>query len=562
MNKTLTANIGGSVFNIEENAYHRLDQYIESVRLYFAKEEGTDEIIADIELRMAELFTEKLRDGKQVITLSDTDEVIAVMGEPEEFGTDAEAEGAGPGAAFAKTSRGGKRLFRDPDDQVFFGVCGGISAYFGWDPVILRVIFVTAFLLFGSGLLLYLLLALIIPKARTTAQKLQMRGEPVTAENISKAVSDSFRDLKDDIKDFGKKNDINEERIKKEGRRVGQFLRKLGNFIANLFRLTGIILAKIIGFAVLAVSLIVVFALAAAFLGWDTAFMIDVNELHSRELLQNISHALFASDTHRSVFIWSLAGLTLIPFILLIFAGIQLLFGISKIPGRPGLALGILWFLSLGAMAVSGVKLYGEFAYEADYQEEIPVNTESDILYINVSDDEDVKYRFKTGLGAGSIFFKGFVTIPGIDSTHIIYRGKNKLTVAEAEKNSPFRPEVMRTSNGHSRKNALDNARNIEIEHRISADTLYIRPYFTLKKGQKIRAQEVTYTVHVPVGKRFELSPGAASVLHDVPNINNMYDADMAGHTWIMTRNGPACETCDNSAAAETDQTDKNDRTL
>lgn len=544
MNKTLTASIGGSVFNIEEAAYFRLERYIESVRAYFFNEEGTDEIISDIELRLSELFTEKLSGQKQVITESDVAEVIAVMGEPEQFGTEDEDAPSDKKYERSKNFRSGKRLFRDPDDRVFFGVCGGISAYFGWDPIILRVIFVTSFLFFGTGLLLYLILALIIPKAKTTAQKLQMRGEPVTVENISKTVNDSFRDLKDDIKDFGKKNDINEERLKRESARAGAFFAKLGDFLVNLFILAGTLLAKIIGVAVLLLAITAVLLLISAFLGWDFAFRLSDGDLFLDDHLRNLSAALFASETHRMVFVWALAGLTLIPFVLLLIAGIQLLFGIKKIPGRPGAALGILWFLSLATVAVSGAKLYREFHYRADYTETEELPVESDTLFVNVPAQEDPNYRFRTGFGTDGVFFHGIVTFPGIDSTHILYTGKNKLTVAMAEKSEVYKTDIERSSRGFSRKNALDNARQIHTAHRVASDSLIIHPYFALSKEQKIRAQAVTYTLRVPVGKHIALAPGTEQILHDVPNITNTYDADMAGHIWIMTRNGLACETC------------------
>lgn len=544
MNKTLTANIGGSVFNIEEAAYIRLERYIESVRSYLSAEEGTDEIISDIELRLSELFTEKLSAQKQVITERDVIDVIAVMGEPEEFGTDQEDASSAKSSGKTKAPQSGKRLFRDPDDREFFGVCGGISAYFGWDPIVLRVIFVVSFLLFGSGLLLYLLLALIIPKAKTTAQKLQMRGEPVTVENISKTVSDSFRDLKDDIKDFGKKNDINEESLKRGSARVGAFLSKAGGLILNILKLLGILVTKIVGAALLFVALTAVLVLISAFLGWDFAFKISDGELFLDEHLRNLSAALFASDTHRLISVWALAGLTFIPFVLLLLAGIQLLFGIKRIPGRPSAALGILWFVSLGTVAVSGARLYREFHYQAGYTETEEPAGQSDTLYVDVPHSEEPNYRFRTGFGTEGFFFHGIVTFPGLDSTDILYTGKNKLTVVMSERDQTYKTDIERSARGFSRKNALDNARQIRTAHRMTADSLIIHPYFALKNDQKIRAQEVTYTLHVPVGKRIVLATGAEQILYDVPNITNTYDAEMAGHTWIMTRNGLACETC------------------
>ena len=116
------------------------------------------------------------------------------------------------------------RVFRDPDDKLLFGVCSGLSAYLGWDPIILRALFVVSTVAFGFGPLVYIILALIIPKAKTTAEKLQMRGEAVTVDNISKKVNESFTDIKDDITDFGKRNDISGDRVNNAGKHIGDVI--------------------------------------------------------------------------------------------------------------------------------------------------------------------------------------------------------------------------------------------------------------------------------------------------------------------------------------------------
>ena len=86
MNKTVTVNIGGIVFHIDENAYERFKQYLESIRVHFVGSDGRDEIMQDIESRIAEMFQERIKDQKQVITIIDVDEVTVIMGKPEEFG--------------------------------------------------------------------------------------------------------------------------------------------------------------------------------------------------------------------------------------------------------------------------------------------------------------------------------------------------------------------------------------------------------------------------------------------------------------------------------------------
>ncbi|MCB0795518.1 MAG: PspC domain-containing protein, partial [Flavobacteriales bacterium] len=143
MKKTLTANISGAVFHIEEQAYERLNRYLDTIRAQFAGNAGRDEIMTDIESRIAELLSERLGSGRQVVTVEDVDHVIQVMGQPEDYlGEDTFTDG--PEGAFHQSSgqaRRHRRLFRDPDDKWVGGVLSGVANYFGFDPLILRIIY-------------------------------------------------------------------------------------------------------------------------------------------------------------------------------------------------------------------------------------------------------------------------------------------------------------------------------------------------------------------------------------------------------------------------------------
>ena len=239
MKKTLTVNLGGTVYHIDEDAYRLLDNYLLNLTHFFRKQEGADEIVDDIEMRISELFTEKLAGLKQVITLTDVEEVIARMGKPEDFDDSdaAEAGAANSGADSASASSGvdaatdaasassgentfsgentssddncsgdassndassdenassqqdgvQRRLYRDPDNRLMGGVAAGLAAYFGWDVTLMRVLMIVlCFVPYCPMILCYLLGWLIIPEAHTAAEKLSMRGEAVTLENIGR----------------------------------------------------------------------------------------------------------------------------------------------------------------------------------------------------------------------------------------------------------------------------------------------------------------------------------------------------------------------------------------
>lgn len=217
MKKTLTVNLGGTVFQLDEDAYILLDDYLSNLRYHFRKEKGGDEIVSDMEMRISELFAETLEGGQQVITIDNVEAVIARMGRPEQleenahWGTDAEGDEeqkvenenddeqkreayTGPHEENVGAEKVTKRLFRDVDHRVLGGVLSGIAAYFGWDPTALRLVYIVIGLLptGPSVLIIYLILLFIIPPARTATEKLQMKGEPINMENIGKTVRDGF----------------------------------------------------------------------------------------------------------------------------------------------------------------------------------------------------------------------------------------------------------------------------------------------------------------------------------------------------------------------------------
>ena len=184
MIKTFNINLAGQIFNINEDAYEHLSGYFNSLRTFYANEDDKDEIIRDIEARFAELFLAK---GKNYI--------VNMMGNPQEFDEEAKTENSSSYSSTQNTTTqqaaSGKRLYRDYDGGLITGVCAGLSAYFGInDAIWLRLLFIgLTFIGIGSPILIYIILSLIMPKAETAAQKLEMKGEPVTLDNIVKSIN-------------------------------------------------------------------------------------------------------------------------------------------------------------------------------------------------------------------------------------------------------------------------------------------------------------------------------------------------------------------------------------
>ena len=184
MKKTLTINLNGIVFNIDDDAYETLSAYLNELEKHFADDER-EEIIKDIEDRIAELFTERMH-GRNVVDASDVASVIETMGQPNQFDDEA-AEPNADAAASKSSQRKFRKFYRDGDDRLIGGVAAGLAAYIGWDTTLVRILLLLL-LLFSAGwtLLFYILLWIIVPEAKTTAQRLEMQGIEPNLENIKK----------------------------------------------------------------------------------------------------------------------------------------------------------------------------------------------------------------------------------------------------------------------------------------------------------------------------------------------------------------------------------------
>jgi phage shock protein PspC (stress-responsive transcriptional regulator) len=191
MKITVSVNLGGYSFHIDEDAYSELKRYLKNLELHFAGEESSAEILSDIENRMAELFRAKMNGYKQVITIDDVNEAITILGTPEDID---DKEGRSTRDKF--TSPGYHRMYRDPDKRLIGGVCAGMGAYWNIDPLILRVIFIGLILAGGLGALIYLILWIVLPEAKTTSEKIEMKGEPVNIHNIKESVKQEFENVR------------------------------------------------------------------------------------------------------------------------------------------------------------------------------------------------------------------------------------------------------------------------------------------------------------------------------------------------------------------------------
>lgn len=517
MKKTLTANISGTVFHIEEDAYETLQRYLGNIRNQFAGTEGRDEIMADIEARIAELFNERLDGRRQVVSLEDVEHVVAIMGQPEDFSDGEEQEagsgvGAGAGAGTAE-EHGRKRLFRDPDDHWVGGVLGGIGAYFNMDPLILRIIYLV-FLFLGFGFILYIILWIVVPKAETAADKLNMRGEPVNVENLKRVFSEGADAMANEAREMG--------------RRAAPRARKASNdvlnFIGEGIRLTLLALGKFIGFILLAIGAFLAVVLIIMLFGKFNIIMSD--NLAGGTGLHDMAMLMFADDG-QATWTWAaIIALVLVPIIGLLYAGISILFGV-KAPKWFGWSLAPIWIAAVIVLGITGVQLANEFHTPDTITERVEIAQPAGrVIHIASLPDEHFE-------GADRWNEVEMIKIHG-DS---VVLGWPTVDV-RASADSLFHLVITRTARGNGPKEAGRHAAAINYTYAQRDSTLHFAPYLSFPQAHRYRAQNVRFILEVPMSKAVHLDRGSERVIYDIQNVTDTYDTEMVGRTWTMTPSG------------------------
>ncbi len=343
MKKTLTVNLGGTVFHIDEDAYQLLDKYLANLRIHFRKEEGSEEIMNDFEMRISELFNERVRLGHEVITIEHVEEVIKRMGKPEElFGGEDEKEYVREESKAhtfqeEETTGGRKKLMRDPDNRVLGGVASGIAAYMGWDITAIRLIMIVLlFIPYAPIVILYLILWLVMPLARTAADKLMMRGKSVTLENIGKTVTDGFEKVSSNVNDYMSSD------------KPRSFLQQLADLFVNVVGFILKFLAILIGIILLPPLLLVAFILVVvtfALIAGGTGVLYHLSPFGA-DLL---------AGTPIPLAIMGCIGFILligIPIFALVYAICMQLFKAKPLPNTAKWTLLILWIISVALSVI------------------------------------------------------------------------------------------------------------------------------------------------------------------------------------------------------------------
>jgi len=517
MKKTFTINISGTVFHIEEDAYEILQKYLVNLKNHFGNNEEGKEILADIEARIAEIFTEKTSDEKKVVTIDWVTQVIEMMGTPEDF---AEEEGEEEEIYTTETKRK-RRLYRDPDRRVLGGVCGGLGAYFNMDPVILRIIFVVLFFATtGAALLAYLILWIAVPKAKTTAQRLEMRGQEATVKNIEKSIREEVDDVKESYRKFKKSETYSKGKKSMEG--AGEVTYSVFKLILKIIVVIIGVLLIISGFFGL-LGMISSMVIGHSFVqGWP---MIWGPEIHFPDFFNYFVEP--GTVTFGLIAIGLLAG---IPLLALVYIGTKLVFRYKSNNTAIGLSMVGVWLIALISIVIVSASQVGNFKAEAST---IVTNTVAcdtcQTLTLEMAED---KYEDYAELDWDLNNFKA-VSVNGDE----VLLGKPRLDVEKSGSDN-FAITVKKYSRGRNRDEARDFTTEIIYNYHVQDSTMLFDPWFYLEEDSKWRDQEVLITLKVPEGKAIYLSDEMIDIIYDIENVSNTWDGDMVGKTWEMRPNG------------------------
>lgn len=541
MNKTININLAGIIIHVDEDAYKLLTDYLVSIKSTFSNTEGGDEIVMDIESRMAELFQGRLNTSKQVINLQDVNEVINILGKPEDYldedyeETKSSNQDSGNSSTY-ESYHGPKRLYRNPDDKIVAGVASGVAAYFNLDPVWVRLIWVALTLGYGTGFWLYIILWIVLPEAVTTAQKLHMKGEPINISNIEKSVREEIKGVQNRMENFAKSGEM-----KRTGSKLRNALEDIIQFFLTLVK--GILgfLVKFIGIVLLFVGLFLLVVVFSFLFGHG----IEIND--NNVLFTDLGPYLDAvlAKGYSVTYVWLAVILLLAaPVVGAIMLAVRILFNYRGVGMRISLATaGIASLIGFILLINLGIRMGRDFEHRESFTkvEELSMVKSNSVRLFTDTKDYDSDDADK----------------PWVIRDSKIVLDDIRFNIVPSEGNNPSL-SIKSYAHGRTRKSARSLASEFEYGIAQDSDRVYLDGYFTIDEDHKYRGQELYVTLNLPVGYRVYLDESMNTIIHDIKNIEDVYDMDMIGHWWIMTSKGLTCQDCPieyKSSKSDDDQT-------
>lgn len=526
MEKTIIINIGNTIIHIEESAYELLKAYLNEVKQHFANHADDLEIVTDIENRIAELLFEQLEEQKkQVVDAANVNFVIGQMGRVQDFDALEAGEEEEPvvntNYQYQSTD---KKLYRDMDERVVAGVCAGIAHYLNFDARWIRIAAVLTAFIGGSGLLVYALLWIIMPKAKSRVEKMEMKGEPANLQGFQKNLDEELQAVRERLSEV---NNHAQPLITRFGNFIGEFFEWLGRFIAG----TGKVIFKVIAGFIIIFGMLFLLSLiigAAAFQGfWDSS----IYEYFPFSIV---------NDGNRGVILFGAFIVLFVPILALVLFSIRVAFNKQAINKTLSFALLIIWLAGVAITGYQVAKITSEFKQHAELSQTTDLKSyKTYVITIDrskyFSKEDSISFHIDANQRR-QIVTDDFENGPFVAPNNI------RININKSETNTTSLIQKYE-SQGKTFKSALQNAQNIDYKYLLKDSTIVFTPRFQLRKGTTWRNQEVWLNLEVPVGTRLILKEDSYRYINnygtwdcgELENDKNDYSV------WVMTEDGLKC---------------------
>ena len=539
MNKTVNINLAGIFFHIDEDAYLKLQRYLDAIKRSFTDSQGRSEIIADIESRIAELFMELVKHDKQVIGTKEVDDVIDIMGQPEDYLVDDEIFEDEP-KTFQKTkSAASKKLFRDTDNSYIGGVSSGLGHYLGIDAVWVRLIWLL--LVIGSGgtfILIYILFWVLVPEAKTTAEKIMMTGEPVNISNIEKKIKDGFDSVSETMTDVAKNvsdsvsNAARKVDVKKQANSIKSssksFFETLGEIIMFFLKM----FAKFVGVIMILIGSVSLLVLVVSLLSFGTTKFFHPWWLDYPDALNTTGLPLWLG----SVLLFFLFG---IPLFFILYLGLKILINNLKSIGKIAkFTLLGLWLLSIVSLIIISIKEASYFSLENSV-------TQTEVLPISITDTLSIKMvandfdKYKYNMYRSN----GFDVKYNNEDEKVIFSRNINLKIRSTT-DSVVSLQIVKEASGRDFIEARETAEKINYNFSLKNNQLLLNNALQTAYENKFLKQNVTLILHLPEGTIFKLTNNTRSFLNNKWSSENIVDYNDASHVLKVLEDAVVCLDC------------------
>lgn len=531
MNKTVNINLGGTFFHIDEDAYQKLSRYFEAIKRSLTNSNGQDEIIKDIEMRIAELFAEKHSNGKQVISLKELDEVITVMGQPEDYRIDND-DAEEPTPNYAYQPKGTKKLYRDKEGGMIGGVLSGLGYYFGIDKVWIRIFLLIMVFFYGTGILVYIILWIVMPEAITTSEKLEMTGEPVNISNIEKKVRAEFDNVSEKIRNAN--YDEMGNQVKTGADKIVSNAGKVFMAIFNVF-------AKILGIILILSALpVLVMLLIGIFTLGSSAFI----EFPWSDFFQAGNFSDFPMWTFGLLVFFAIG----IPFFYLMILGFKLLITNMKSLGNiVNYTLFALWIISIGLIITVATNQMMEYSTQGRVITKKTLN-------MNPQDTLQIKFIHNDYYAKNVNENSDFQIAQDSADQRVLYSNNVRFYIAKTDENLPYL-QVEKKAKGRNLGVAKEKAEKIQYGFKFQNNELILDNYILTNFKNKFRDQEVELTLYLPKGTLFKADSSVERYdRSDDEFINLQYDSE--NNLYQVDNSQAKCLNCNISESE--DESDEN----